>query len=126
MNAHDFVYARVVDGLRLAATDFQVQTEVLPGFVHLPDEIVNAVEPVYFDQLLVHGLISQRQLEALREFGQYLDTAEAYENYDEAVAALEDGKWFEELRARARATLRQLGEEVVRPTLEGVKYVPGG
>lgn len=33
------VYRSVVDGLRLAASPFHVQREVLPDFVHLPDEV---------------------------------------------------------------------------------------
>lgn len=125
MENNKAIYRRLIDGLRLVASPYQVQCEVLPDFVHVPDEILNAVEYIYIPQLLRAGIISEEQAKAFKEFDDYLGTLEPEEDYEVVLRNVESGDWFNELRQRALALLKLLGEAYQRPTLEGISYMRG-
>ena len=125
MKREEVIYNQIIDGLRLAASPFDVQKDVLPDFVHLPDEVLNAVEYVLVPQLIEVGLITEDQARAVKEYDEFLDTLEPMEDYEGALKQMEDGSWFQELREKATALLQLLGEVYQRPTLDGVVYVKG-
>lgn len=120
---HDDLYSQIVDGLRLAAAPFEIQTSILPDFVHVPDEIIMGVDAGDVELLVESGRLTQAQGEALADYDRYLATGEISESYPEALADVESGEWFEALRRRARAVLELLGEDVEAPTLRGAIYV---
>jgi uncharacterized protein Yka (UPF0111/DUF47 family) len=119
------VYRATIEGLRLQAAAFPVQREALPDFVHLPDEILNAVDTAFVAQLIGNGEVSAESMAALRQHETDIDTCEPIEDYTEALAAVESGSWFEGLRAQARKALMALDEDCTPPNLGGTTYVPG-
>ena len=125
METHRFLYLRLINGLRLAASPFEVQCEVLPDFVNLPDEVLNAVGFFAVPQLAKAGIISGIQAQRFRDYEAFLNTRAFVGDYDAAMKQLEEGPWFQELRERALALLDLLGERYERPTFEGVTYVKG-
>lgn len=125
MNSSKFLYERLIDGLRLAASSFKVQREVLPDFAHLPDEVLDAVDVAVVAQLAKAGVISDVQAQGFRDYDSFLNSCETSEDYEDALRLLESGEWFQELREKALALLDRLGKRYERPTLAGITYVEG-
>lgn len=125
MLSEDFVYTQLVDGLRLQAAPFELQRRTLPEFVHLPDEVLNAVFPDYFPQLFKRGLIPQSAGPAVDSYLTYLNGFRPYGSDDAALLELETGHWFQGLRAQATSVLTAIGQCPSAPTLAGTHYIPG-
>ena len=119
------LYRQLVDGLRLVASPYETQVAVLPDFVNVPDEVLNAVDSAYFRQLREDGTLSQVGFEALRDFDEFADTWPECDDYDTALRALREGSWFQEFRIRAHTVLDVLGELYSKPMMHGVTYVQG-
>ena len=118
----------LVDALRLVASPFNVQVSVLPDFVHVPDEILNAIQ---FELVLglahtEHLTESQAaQFDSLEAFMDTLVWRPEWDEYPLALEAVRADPWWEELRSRARALLASLGEDHTPPTMEGIVYIRG-
>ena len=125
MNDQSFVYDFLVDGLKLQAASSAVQRQLVPDFVHLPDELLNAVHVGSFPQLFREGILSDSASLAIQRYEAFLDTYVASNDYESAVAEVESGNWFEALRAHARDVLLALGEDCSEPSLDHVVYVRG-
>lgn len=122
-------YRMLLDALRLVAAPFSVQVSVLPGFVHVPDEILEAVQFRLVSQLEQSHKLSREQASAFSALDAYmssLDWKEEWnEDYELALEACRADPWWTELRSRAMEVLVLLGESWSRPTLDGVTYVRG-
>jgi len=70
----DPVYAQIVDGLRLAASRYKTQRDVLPEFVHLPDEVLLAVDFAYLPQLEAAGLVREKAKRAFADYDSYVNS----------------------------------------------------
>jgi len=125
MNHNCIIYRKLIDSIRLVASPYSVQCEVLPDFIHLPDEILNAVEYIYVPQLLKAGILTEKQSKALKEFDDYLGTLDPEDNYNKLLENMESGDWLKELRVRALQLLDLLGEKYERPNLDGISYIKG-
>lgn len=123
MQQIDNLYHRLIDSLRLVASPYEVQSAALPDFVHLPDEILLAVELSHAVRLHEAGMITLLQLEEFRTFERYLETLKLADDYAIELENMRSGGWYEALRNRARGLLTTLGETYVPPTLDGVTYV---
>lgn len=126
MDIDQYLYDQLIDALRLAAAPVEVQQDVLPDFVHVPDEVLLAFEPSSIPQLESSGRLSSKLAKRLRDYDAYLETYTASESYEDQMRDLADGGWFAKLRLLARELLSELNEGYQAPKLEGVHYVPGG
>ena len=122
----DPVHWQVVDGLRLQAASFAVQRSVLPDFVDLPSEVLNAFFTDYFPQLFRQGLIPESARNEVNAYVGFVDSWEECETYEESLDALQHGQWFEELRSRAARLLQAIGEECYPPNLDRTTLVSSG
>jgi len=118
----------LVDALRLVAAPFTVQVSVLPEFVHVPDEILNAIQFQLVPGLLCSKHLTEGQaagFDSLEAFMDTLDWRPEWAEYPLALEAVQADPWWEELRSRARALLASLGEDDTPPTMEGIVYIRG-
>ena len=114
----------LVESLRLIASPYEVQCSVLPDYVHLPDEILNALTPESFDALLRHNMITEVQLDELKKYDQCLECIQLPDDYEEMLIDMQFGDQFKQLRVDALGVLSMLGEEYKKPTVSAV-YVRG-
>ena len=122
----DIVFEQLVDGLRLQAAGYAVQRRALPDYVHLPDELLNAVYTGSFPQLLANGRIPEEARAAFADYERFLDSHETSElGYDASLEEVKNGVWFNELRHRAKGLLRALGKDESKPSMHGTTYVRG-
>lgn len=125
MNMDDAVYRAIVAGLRLVAAPFDVQRSTLPDFVHLPDEVLMAVDEAFLASMLQSPEITDAQRAALLAFNAAADAVQLDEDYERAVQQVRSGPQFEQLRRLALASLHELGEQYSAPRLDGVIYLQG-
>lgn len=125
MKKQDPVYDILVNGLRVVASPYERQKKFFPEFVHLPDEVINAVEYIYAKQLRRNKMISEKVYAAFEEYDLYLDTMPTFKDYSEAVIELEKGSWFNELRRKAVNLLELMDEPLVEPKLDNITFVRG-
>ena len=118
-----FPYRQIIDGLRLAASDFSVQCRVLPDFANVPDEVLLGVDIEYVEILLKNDELTPTQAQAIRDYDAYANTRPDNDNYADALQQLEYDPWFGELRVRARALLGILGKPYEEPCLSGITFV---
>ncbi len=119
-----FVYSQVVDGLRLQAAPCAVQQLTVPEFVDLPCEVLDAVYTGYFSQLFRDGFMPEAARPVLESYEAFLDSFQS-SSYEEELAELESGNWFEQLRTKAKEALCALGENLEDPSLNATTFIQG-
>ena len=124
LDSAKYWYKELVEGLRLMASEYHVQKESLPTFVHLPDEVLNALVIESFPTMLEHRLINKHQFEVLTNFYNHLDEIELPEDYDEMLQSLKSGEQFQNIRVQALKMLESLGFNLEKPRISAV-YVKG-
>jgi hypothetical protein len=120
----DFWYNELIEGLRLIASEFTVQENSLPDFVHLPDEVLNAVQLDTLGLVVKFKLISNEQLQKLKELDTALDEITLPSDYSEMIELMKNGDSFETLRGKALHVLQNLNCEYLEPKINAT-YVKG-
>lgn len=124
LDSAKYWHKELIESLRLIASEYDVQKESLPDFIHLPDEILNAIVIESFPNMLEHKLISEEQFQELMKLHAFLDEMKLPDEYDELLESLRSGKQFQNLRIRASKILNSLGFELTNPAI-GAVYVKG-
>lgn len=117
---------RLIEALRLAASEYDVQISVLPDFVHKTDEIALTYGEIYdhVPELSRRGFISKDQLADLDRLYAIIHRM----SDDHSLWSLEALKTAPEwklVRDLATSILRSLGKSVDRPKLGWIEYIPG-
>jgi len=120
----NYWYNELVEGLRLIASEFDVQERALPDFVHLPDEVLNAVDLDTLSLVVELGLVTQEQLEKIKELDCALDNIVLPSDYEAMIEDMRAGDNFNSLRKIAHEVLDSLGQSYKEPTTSAV-YVKG-
>lgn len=120
----NYWYDELVEGLRLIASEFDIQERSLPDFVHLPDEILNAIDFDTLSLLVEHGLITHEQIEKIQELDCALENIVLPSDYEAMIEDMRSGDNFNTLRKMAHEVLDSLGQAYKEPTTSAV-YVKG-
>ena len=120
----NYWYNELVEGLRLIASEFDVQERALPDFVHLPDEVLNAVDLDTLSLVVELGLVTQEQTEKIKELDCALENIELPSNYEAMIEDMKNGNSFNTLRKMAHEVLNSLGQTYKEPATSAV-YVKG-
>lgn len=120
----EYWYGELVDSLRLIASEFEVQEAVLPGFVHIPDEVLNSFPIDSLHTIFNQGLVSNVQLEALVKFDSLLEEIDLPPGYDDMLEMMRSGSEFKSLREKAVKLLENLGHKYEEPKINAT-YVKG-
>ncbi len=121
---NDHTYRSTVAGLRLLAAPAAVQLHLLPSFVHVPDEILLAVDEVDVGRLLEGNRLSDAAKAALAELDSMLGKVEVdADDYEGSLRDVQEGEAYEALRQMARHVLELLGEAATPVELPGVVTV---
>lgn len=122
-------YQMLIQAVQVVSANATTQMDVLPNWVHIPDEIVNIYNESYIlvDQLIEAGLVSSYQVEALNNLHNHIHemTLSRDTNLWTLEALKSHPKW-DEMRVLAKNALKKLGVEIDRPNLGWVRYIPGG
>ena len=118
----EYWYTELIEGLRLIASSFEIQEKALPDFVHLPDEILNALPVDSFEFILEQGLISESQFSDIKTFDGSLDLIELPSDYEDMLKVMRSGQQFSESRVLALELLGKLGQKYKEPVL-GAVYI---
>jgi len=112
----------LVDALRLMASPSNVQLEILPDFVAVPDEVVLRVDDAY---VVLHP--TELPTKVHQEMRSILDLIERLplESAEQWDPATLNSAPFLELRRLANVALQTLGARYEKPTLQGTTYVRG-
>ena len=120
----NYWYNELVEGLRLIASEFNVQERALPDFVHLPDEVLNAVDLDTLSLVVELGLVTQEQLEKIKELDCALENIELPSDYEAMIEDMKNGDSFNTLRKIAHEVLNSVGQAYKEPATSAV-YVKG-
>jgi hypothetical protein len=118
----------MIQSLKLVALDAEMQIQLLPQWVHIPDEIALTFDDSYilFDQVIWAGLVNSEQIEAVRTLNRILDEMSDSDDKDLwTLQAIRTSPKWAETRGLAKDALRKLGYEIDRPDLGWITYVPG-
>jgi hypothetical protein len=117
----------LVDALRLVALPAEGQVAVLPGFVHVPDEVMLQYHDasLLVPQLRKAGVLSEEQDEALARLDHHLEEMSnaADKDFLWTIEAMEEDERWETPRRLAAQALAGLGREQGRPSFEGTTWV---
>jgi hypothetical protein len=120
----EYWFSELVEGLRLISSNFDVQEKSLPDFVHLPDEVLNAVHLDTLGLVIEYGLVSKEQFEKVKELDAALEGIDLTADYEEMIEQMKSGADFENLRKIALNVLHSLGQQYKEPSVSAV-YVKG-
>jgi hypothetical protein len=107
----EYRFSELVEGLRLISSNFDVQEKSLPDFVHLPDEVLNAVHLDTLGLVIEYGLVSKEQSEKVKELDAALEGIDLTADYEEMIEQMKSGADFENLRKIALNVLHSLGQQ---------------
>jgi hypothetical protein len=118
-------FSKIIESIQLLAADFDTQVKSLPGFVHVPDEVLLTYGDNFLlaKQVLSAGLIDESQYALMQELYDALDRVAVYKGYDEALEAMKSHPSWQVLRSQAADALCALGIEKRPPDLSHITYV---
>jgi hypothetical protein len=114
--------------LKLVASDANVQIQLLPKWVHIPDEIALTFEESYYllDQIFDAGLINSEQVDAINRVNETLSEMSASEDKSIwTLDALKNHPKWEKLRELSITAIARLGLGVGEPDLGWISYIFG-
>lgn len=119
-------YEILVDALRLAAAEPEIQIKSLPDFVRVPDEIAMNFDDAYIykKELLLENRISAEMAELLDE----IDNETRFMSDNKVGWTIEDLSnlhHWQKIRETARKLLNMMGEEMQPPRLDWIMYFGG-
>jgi hypothetical protein len=119
-------YRSLVESLRLVSASSTDQLQVLPGHVVATDEIVSIFgdSMLLLPQLERAGLVQSEGIDALRRVEEWVDSMPTDGSLAEA-STLATHEYWERGRQLATDALKALGEEIRKPGLAWIAWVPG-
>ena len=116
----------LVQALQLVAAPYEQQIEVLPGFVHVPDEIVAIFDEVYgfVNALTQKNLLTDSQQTGLNQINTLLDEMNEKKELW-SLNALERSLQWKNVRSLARNILLSFHETERLPNLFWIRYIKG-
>jgi hypothetical protein len=118
---------RLIESVELLAADFDVQRQVLPTFVFVPDEVAltfdNAMTVI--DQIRDAGLLTDEQIELLSRINTIFDTMSGpgHESFWTPDSMQHDATW-NKIRTLAKKALHSLDRQARKPDLGWIRYIP--
>lgn len=114
----------LMESLQLLAADAVVQCEVLPKYVHVPDEValVFGDSVLFLDDIVDGGQISTEQKSRIEELDAILDQMSSNKELWTIEALEQDPEWHR-VRKLAGSILASLGMERRKPMLFWLQYV---
>lgn len=113
---------KLIEATKLVASDFSIQTSILPAYVHIPDEIALVFQDAYYcvNKLVEHGVLNEYQQTALGALNISLDRINSWT----LVSLKEDDEW-NYVRGLAKDVLKSFNEtNTEMPNLFWIDYVP--
>ncbi|WP_226649499.1 hypothetical protein [Microbulbifer variabilis] len=120
----NYWYNELIEGLRLISSDFEVQEKSLPDFVHLPDEVLNAVSLDTLGLVVEFGLLSKEEFAQVTLLDNALESITLPLDYEEMIQQMKSGDDFKHLRKLARKVLDSLGQPYKEPSISAT-YIKG-
>jgi hypothetical protein len=120
----EYWYGEQIEGLRLISSEFKVQERSLPDFVHLPDEVLNAVSLDTLGLVVSAGLLSQEQYSKVQVLDEALENINLPSDYEKVLEQMKSGNDFRKLRVLARKVLSFLNEPYMEPKISAI-YIKG-
>ena len=117
---------RLVQSIRLLASDYETQIRSFPSFVHIPDELALTYNDCFLlvDQMAKAGLLNERQLARLKELDGALEQMSEKESEELwTLDALKKSSEWQDIRLIASELLVLLGRKKQRPDLSWIAYV---
>lgn len=114
---------KLIEATRLVASDFSIQTSILPAYVHVPDEIALVFQDAYYcvNKLVEHGILNECQQTALGALNISFDRINSW-----TIASLREGDEWNYVRGLAKDVLKSFNEtNTEMPNLFWIDYVPG-
>jgi hypothetical protein len=116
----EYWYGELIEGLRLISSEFEVQERRLPEFVHLPDEVLNAVSLDTLGLVVSAGLLSKEQYSKVQVLDEALENIELPSDYEEMIEQMKSGDDFKALRLHARDLLTCLNQPYMEPNISAI------
>lgn len=118
---------RLLEVLKLMASDYVVQKAALPSFVVVPDEIALLFEDEFSVASASGGSIGAHDPQIGQELRLLNDSLEHMSDDKElwTDAALQSSSEWQGIRQRASRVLAMMGEELRPPRLEWATYIEG-
>jgi hypothetical protein len=117
-------YNELIEGLRLISSDFDIQEKSLPDFVHLPDEVLNAVTLDTLRLVVEFELVSKEQHSQIKLLDRALEKIELSSDYEEMIEQMKSGDDFKRLRKLALDVLNSLEQPYKEPRINAT-YIKG-
>jgi hypothetical protein len=119
---------QVIQSLKLVASDANVQIQLLPKWVHIPDEIALTFEESYYllYQIFDAGLVNSEQVNAINRVNETLSEMSASDDKSIwTLDALKNHPKWEKLRELSKTAITRLGLGVSEPDLGWISYIFG-
>lgn len=113
------IYIILLEGIQLLAADFENQVAALPGFVHVPDEVLNEFCESFHlaTRALDAGRITPEQYQQMGALHSKLALINVSNDYSEALYDMKHGAQWDALRMEARQVLEALKVPLTTPNL---------
>jgi hypothetical protein len=117
----------LIESIELLTADFDVQRKALPAFVLVPDEVALTFDSAMaaIAQIGDAGLLTSIQIELLNAINATLDAMSGggHASFWTPEAMKHDPTW-NKVRTLARKALRSLNQQIRKPDLGWINYVP--
>ena len=119
-------FDHLIQSLQLLAAEYSVQIEVLPDFVHKPDEVASTFYECFLltDQIVEANLITMDQFKLLSDIDEKLTIMSKEKKYWTLESLRCDPEW-EELRILSKNILAALRITQEIPNIDWISYVKG-
>ncbi|NET39689.1 MAG: hypothetical protein F6K19_48310 [Cyanothece sp. SIO1E1] len=114
----------LLDILNLLAADYEIQIDVFPGFVEIPDELGLLFADEY-SLLLSSGVeLTTVQIETLRSISSIIDRMSGRQEYW-TLDALQSNQQWDSIRNLSKRAIVLFGELPQRPKMNWMSYQQG-
>lgn len=113
----------LVESIKLLAAEYEIQTSVLPDFVHIPDEVclIFSDNYLFVEELFNNGILTEYQRNKLCAIDALLDEMSNNKSLWTLESLKQSNEW-RKIRCLAEDILKLLGKEKQKPDLYWVKY----
>ena len=121
----DEYFEIIIESLQLMAADYDTQIDILPTFIHVPDEIALIFDEAHLCALELkgEGLINEQQELGLARIDQRLDDMSNNEGLW-TLDQLKSSPQWSELRGLALEVMASFGLTKKRPNIHWLQFVP--
>ena len=120
----DNIYDILIQSIMLVASSYQIQTNTLPTYVNVADEICLIYNDAYLmiPQIKDKSLISSKAMSMLKELNKLFDEMSDDKMLWTLEKLKEDNNW-EKTRKLSHEILKELNEPYKRPNLDFINWV---